>query len=184
MTKMTFVAQLDGAQHLLQVDDGDRDDGRYTIRLHDKSYSIDARSMPSEIVSVLVDNKSYDVDIDDTNYTRQALNGSVSVRVRGWVMRMQMLEMRRHRLKQMQEAMFQGEASCNVVSPMAGKVVRLLVNHNEAVQSGQPLIVVEAMKMENELRATCAATVKRIAVKQGQSVQADQLLIELDSQKN
>ncbi|MEM7588733.1 MAG: biotin/lipoyl-containing protein [Myxococcota bacterium] len=180
MAKMTFMAQLGSKEHLLQVDDGDRDDGCYTVSLHGKTYTIDARSMPSEIVSVLVDNKSYDVDIDDTNYTRNPLNGSVSVRVRGRVMRMQMLEIRRHRLKQMQETLFQGEATCHIVSPMPGKVIRLLVTAGEAVQPGQALAVVEAMKMENELRATRAGKVKRVVAKQGQSVQADQLLIELE----
>lgn len=180
MAKMTFVAQLGGKEHVLQVDDGDRDDGRYTVWLHDKAYTIDARSMPAEIVSVLVNNKSYDVDIDDTSDARHPLNGSVSVRVRGRVMRMQMLEERRHRLKQMQETLFQGAATCSIVSPMPGKVVRLLVRQHDPVTSGQAVVVVEAMKMENELRATRAGKVKRIAVQQGQSVQADQLLVELE----
>ncbi|MEM7402528.1 MAG: biotin/lipoyl-containing protein [Myxococcota bacterium] len=180
MAKMTFVAQFGDQEHLLQVDDGDRDDGRYTVWLHDRSYSVDARSLPSEIISVLVDNKSYDVDIDNTNYTHHPLDGSVSVRVRGRVMRMQMLEARRHRLKQMQETLLQGEATCSIVSPMPGKVVRLLVATNDTVKTGQALVVVEAMKMENELRATRAGKVKRIAAKPGQSVQAEQLLIELE----
>jgi biotin carboxyl carrier protein len=62
---------------------------------------------------------------------------------------------------------------------MPGKIVRVLVSTGETVQARQPLVVVEAMKMENELRAARTGTVAEIHVKEGASVDAGALLIEI-----
>jgi biotin carboxyl carrier protein len=67
-----------------------------------------------------------------------------------------------------------------VQSPMPGKVVKLLVAAGDEVKSGQGVAVVEAMKMENELRAPRDAKVKSVAVKEGQAVEAGQTLITLE----
>jgi biotin carboxyl carrier protein len=66
-----------------------------------------------------------------------------------------------------------------VRAPMAGKVVRVLVATGDAVRARQPLIVVEAMKMENELRAGRDGTVAQIFVAEGASVDAGAPLFEI-----
>jgi biotin carboxyl carrier protein len=66
-----------------------------------------------------------------------------------------------------------------IVAPMPGKIVRVLAATGDAVHAGQPLIVVEAMKMENELRAVHAGTIVGIHVKEGASVEAGALLIDI-----
>ena len=60
---------------------------------------------------------------------------------------------------------------------MPGKVVRLLATPGTAVHARQPLIVIEAMKMENELRATRPGVVRQLLVHEGQSVDAGALLL-------
>jgi biotin carboxyl carrier protein len=64
-----------------------------------------------------------------------------------------------------------------VVAPMPGKIVRVLVRAGDAVTARQPLVVVEAMKMENELRAGRGGTVAEIHAQEGQSVEAGALLV-------
>jgi biotin carboxyl carrier protein len=64
-----------------------------------------------------------------------------------------------------------------VIAPMPGRVVRVLVRAGDQVTAGQGLVVVEAMKMENELTATRAGTVAEIAVSEGTSVEAGRLLV-------
>ena len=59
---------------------------------------------------------------------------------------------------------------------MPGKVVRVLVAPGDAVEAGQGLVVVEAMKMENELRAAKAGRVVSVSVTEGQSVDAGAVL--------
>jgi propionyl-CoA carboxylase alpha chain len=67
-----------------------------------------------------------------------------------------------------------------LIAPMPGLLVRLDVKAGDAVQPGQPLAVVEAMKMENILRAEKAATVKSLAAKAGDSLAVDQVILELE----
>jgi propionyl-CoA carboxylase alpha chain len=67
-----------------------------------------------------------------------------------------------------------------LIAPMPGLLVRLDVGVGDAVQPGQPLAVVEAMKMENILRAEKTATVKSVEVKAGDSLAVDQVILELE----
>lgn len=64
-----------------------------------------------------------------------------------------------------------------VLSPMPGKVVRVLVAAGESVTAGQGLVVVEAMKMQNELKSPIDGIVARLDAAEGASVNANQLLV-------
>jgi biotin carboxyl carrier protein len=66
-----------------------------------------------------------------------------------------------------------------ITAPMPGKIVRLLVRQGDAVVARQPLVVVEAMKMENELRAARGGTVAEIHTREGASVEGGALLINI-----
>ena len=66
-----------------------------------------------------------------------------------------------------------------IVAPMPGRIVRVLVKPEEAVVARQPLVVIEAMKMENELRAPRAGTVAEVRVAEGASVEANTVLVVL-----
>jgi pyruvate carboxylase subunit B len=67
---------------------------------------------------------------------------------------------------------------CVTVS-MPGRIVKLLVSEGDAVEEGQALLIVEAMKMENEVKAGRAGTIAHIAVSEGDSVEADATLMEI-----
>ena len=67
-----------------------------------------------------------------------------------------------------------------LVAPMPGLIVRVLVSAGDEVQAGQGLIVMEAMKMENELRSNGAGRVKRIVVTPGAAVEKGATLVELE----
>jgi biotin carboxyl carrier protein len=68
-----------------------------------------------------------------------------------------------------------------VVAPMPGMVVRIEVAEGDTVQAGQGVVIVEAMKMENELKVESDGVVARVHVSEGQTVEKDQLLIDLDA---
>jgi len=74
----------------------------------------------------------------------------------------------------------QTKGAQRVTAPMPGKVVRVLVRAGDAVKPRQVLVVVEAMKMENELRATREGTVSGVFVSEGQSVEAGTALVTVD----
>jgi biotin carboxyl carrier protein len=67
----------------------------------------------------------------------------------------------------------------NIVAPMPGRIVKVLVKTDETVSARQPLVVVEAMKMENELRAPRGGTVAEVRVREGSSVEANTVLVVL-----
>ncbi|HEY2851523.1 MAG TPA: biotin/lipoyl-containing protein [Gemmatimonadaceae bacterium] len=67
-----------------------------------------------------------------------------------------------------------------LIAPMPGMIVRVNVGQGDAVEPGQGLVVMEAMKMENELRATSRGTVKRVLVSAGTAVEKGVVLLELE----
>lgn len=177
MVKMTFIALMDQEEHRLEVDDNDRDDGTYTVELDGKKYQVDAHTMPSEIVTALINHKSYDLDLDDKDQNNDPLDGRLSIRVRGRVLRFEMLAERRKKMKDAQSSQFAQSGLAQICSPMPGKVLRYLVAEGEEVKEGQGLVVVEAMKMENELQAPKSGEVKSINSKEGTAVNQGTLLL-------
>jgi len=63
---------------------------------------------------------------------------------------------------------------------MPGKVVELLVEENTKVKEGEPILILEAMKMQNEIIAVVAGKIKKIHVKAGDSVAKDEVLMEIE----
>jgi biotin carboxyl carrier protein len=72
-----------------------------------------------------------------------------------------------------------GGAAVTVRAPIPGRVVKVLVKGGDAVKAGQTLVVLEAMKMENELRAPRAGTVTEVRAAEGTAVEAGQELVQL-----
>jgi biotin carboxyl carrier protein len=79
--------------------------------------------------------------------------------------------------RQKKEGAAHGSGPQKVVAPMPGKIVRVLVQAGDEVKARQGLVVVEAMKMENELRAGRDGRVREVVVSEGQSVDAGSLLL-------
>ena len=70
----------------------------------------------------------------------------------------------------------EAEGRQQVVAPMPGKVVRLLVKAGDTVEAGQGLLVIEAMKMQNEIRSPKSGVVERLLAQEGQPVNAGEIL--------
>ncbi len=184
MVKMKFSGVADKQEHRLIVDDHDEDDGIYTVEVDGQTFSVDAHAMPSQIVTVLIDNKSYDVDVDDQDLSSDPLDGRISVRVRGRVVRLEVLEERRKKMKDAQSSHFAQSGTIRILSPMPGKILRYLVAIGEEVKEGQGVVVIEAMKMENELSAPKDGVVKKyITSIAGSAVDGGALLL-LSSSRN
>ncbi len=68
----------------------------------------------------------------------------------------------------------------NIASPMPGKVVKILVNEGDIVNEGDTAIIVAAMKMESEYKAPVDGMVKKVNVAEGDTIEGNQVLIELE----
>jgi glutaconyl-CoA/methylmalonyl-CoA decarboxylase subunit gamma len=64
-------------------------------------------------------------------------------------------------------------------SPMPGRIARILVNEGELIEAGQGVLILEAMKMENEIKAPSTGIVKSVRVNEGDAVEKNALLIEI-----
>ncbi|USN51955.1 MAG: acetyl-CoA carboxylase biotin carboxyl carrier protein subunit [Myxococcales bacterium] len=136
--------------------------------------------MPSEIVTALIDNKSYDLEVDDQDQSSDPLDGRLTIRVRGRIVRLEMLEERRKKMKDAQSSQFSHAGLAQIQSPMPGKVLRYLVSEGDEVKEGQGIVVIEAMKMENELQSPKEGLVKSISSSEGATVSSGALLMVIE----
>jgi biotin carboxyl carrier protein len=142
--------------------------GRYRVRLGDQWLDVDARLSPGGPVSLLIDGRSYLADVREENDEVVVTIGGAS-----------------HRLRVAEAGRSAGRPGGRVatgsgerlVAPMPGRVVAIHVRPGDRVEPGTPLVVLEAMKMENEFRATTAGVVTDVAVTPGQPVNAGDLLV-------
>lgn len=172
MPTVRYLAQLHGHTERVPVDVEDLGNGRLVLHVDGKRHEVDAVGLDHGAVSLLVDGRSYDVEFDE-------LGDEIQVQVRGDVFRVDAADERALKLRA-GAAAFQVEGKVTLTSPMPGKVVRVLVTQGEAVQAGQGLVVVEAMKMENELKSPKAGTVTEMFAREGVTVEANARLLTVE----
>jgi biotin carboxyl carrier protein len=159
----TYVALLDGGKREEKIEVKALGPGVYEITLRGRTHLVDAYPLDHGTLSLLVDGASYAALLDERG-------AKVHVRVRESVYPLEVLDERRLRMRRA-HAGFTVEGRQTIVSPMAGRVVKVLVRAGDEVKRGQPLVVVEAMKMENELRSPKDGKVVEVQAAEGQTVE-------------
>ncbi len=112
---------------------------------------------------------------------RGASKGKYTLSVGGHRLEVEALDERTRTIRALSGASAAAAGPANLVAPMPGLIVRINVAEGDQVRPGQGLVVMEAMKMENELRATSAGRVKRVAAKPGSAVEKGAVLLELEA---
>lgn len=110
---------------------------------------------------------------------RHAERGRYTLRLDGWRVEAEALDERTRAIRDLTARQAAQAGPLPVTAPMPGMIVRVHVQVGDAVAQGQGVIAMEAMKMENELRATTAGTVKAVLVQPGQAVEKGAVLVEL-----
>jgi biotin carboxyl carrier protein len=160
---MMFEATVDGRTFKVEVR---ANEGRYTVVLDERPLEVDLQEAGPHFASLLVGGESHSVGLAPAP-------GGFTVVVDEDVFSVE-LQNQAHggsRPRPKAEA-----GPLKVTAPMPGKLVRVLVLAGQEIAAGQGLVVVEAMKMENELRAPRAGRVKELLVKEGQAVETGALL--------
>jgi biotin carboxyl carrier protein len=148
--------------------------GGYVVTLDGVPHEVDSRFVLSGLYSLLVDGRSYEVNVyspEPDAYNVHLYDGMRRVDLLspiGLVLRGQ--------------GAGGGAVAATVKAPMPGRVVKVLVEPGQAVKKGQGLIVVEAMKMQNEIQAAADAVVKEIRAREGDGVEGGADLIILESE--
>ncbi|MCC7196265.1 MAG: hypothetical protein IT356_11980 [Gemmatimonadaceae bacterium] len=109
---------------------------------------------------------------------RDGAPGRYVLRVGGRRYAVEALDERAHAIRDVGAASGRQGGPMALVAPMPGLVVRIHVVAGEQVDAGAPLVSIEAMKMENELRATASGTVRRVLVEAGVAVNKGEVLVE------
>ncbi len=158
----TYVALLDGGRREEAVEVRRLGAGLFEVKLRGRVHVVDAFRHDYGTLSLIVDTASYSAMLDwrGTN---------VNVRLRHSTLPIEILDEKKLRLRRA-AGKFTAEGRQAVTSPMPGKVVKVLVRAGDAVREGQGLVVVEAMKMENELRSPKDGKVVELFVAEGQAV--------------
>ncbi len=123
--------------------------------------------------SVLMAGQRYKVECEQA----PDAEGRAVFRINGVRRSVRILDERAKLLEKMGMSMKPGSASGNVMAPMPGKVLQVLVKEGDGVEEGQPLVVLEAMKMENVIKAAANGTVSVVEAAQGQAVEKGALLV-------
>ncbi len=116
----------------------------------------------------------YSILADGRSFEARAIGASVHVNGRRFT-----AEMYDPRDRSQKSSAALGTGRQSIVAPMPGKVIRVLVREGDAVEAGQGLVVVEAMKMQNEMKALRAGHVVEVIAKDGDTVGAGDTLVVL-----
>jgi biotin carboxyl carrier protein len=149
-------------------------DGRYRVTIGGQDYEVDAVQLSgSSTLSLLVDRASHEVEMvrRADGYLVQLTTRSLEVEVEHEVLAAAGAGRKK--------ASKRGQL--DLVSPMPGLVIEIRTAAGKTVAANEPLVIVEAMKMRNELSATGPAVVKEVRVKPGQTVSAGQVLVTLEA---
>jgi biotin carboxyl carrier protein len=165
---MQYEIEVAGKRrHVVVTREGDG----FAVTVDGATKHVDAARIDGSTLSLIVDS----VWPTDITVAPAAAAGHLTVHVDGTPVAVTMNG--RRRWGRRDEGAESGSEPQRLVAPMPGKVVRVLVSVGDAVQARQPVVVVEAMKMENELRATRAGTVAEVHVREGVSVDAGAPLV-------
>ena len=149
--------------------------GSWRVVIDGAARQVDARQVRPGTWSLIIDGRAYLVDLD----RRPSLKGNVALSARLAETVAVIEDARRKRLSKAAHREGLASAGEELRAPIAGKVVKLLVEVGAQVAPGHGVIVLEAMKMENELVAERGGTVTAIHKQAGQPVDTGDLLVTL-----
>jgi biotin carboxyl carrier protein len=155
-------------QQILDVDI-ERRDGSYRVEVDGVRYEVDALKLEGAFFSILTEGRSYEVSVEargDTYFVRHGAS--------------ELLVTLSDPSRQARDASEAGVGPENIVTMMPGKVVRLLVAEGDEVEADQGLVVVEAMKMENEIAASKKGKVGSVNVEPGETVEGGAVLLVIE----
>jgi biotin carboxyl carrier protein len=170
---MKFEVHLDSVtgktKHVVELE---KDGSSYKVSLDGQPVDADVILAAPNAVSVILNGAAFEIHIapsPDGTYKLQTGTHEFQADVRdprSW--------------RGAKQGGLEAEGRQQIIAPMPGKVVRLLVNVGDAVEAGQGLLVIEAMKMQNEIRSPKRGKVERLQAKEGQPVNAGDILAWVD----
>jgi len=146
----------------------EQDGNAWRVTLDGMPVSADAAEIGPHTLSLLLDGVSHEIHVSPQE------EGTLKLLTGGKEFTAEVIDPRAWRGRR--HGGVEAKGRQQIVAPMPGKVVRLLVKPGEQVEAGKGLLVVEAMKMQNEIRSPKSGTVERVLATEGQNVNAGEVL--------
>lgn len=145
-----------------------------SVLVNGEPRTVDFLPLGDTLYSVIMDSQSYEVVIDQAG---PGSKNQVEVLMRGHLYTGEVLDERAQLMAMRGGGMEADAGEIAIKAPMPGLIVSILVSEGQAIEAGQTVVILESMKMQNELKAPRAGVVQRIAVATGQSVEQHKPLI-------
>ena len=160
---MTYDVHIDGKNYRLDLD---RAEGRWLCRLDGREIEVDAVLARPDVLSLRIGNKAYEVKCERVGNDQHFWVGSERFAA----------EVRDPRSLRGRVRAVEDHGPRKLTAPMPGKIVRVLVSQGAEVEVGAGVLVVEAMKMQNEIKSPKKGTIQKILVAEGAAVNAGDVL--------
>ncbi len=175
---MTYDVIVDGKKHRLELECDAHDSavhhsdvrngaGQWRCRLDGHELYVDAVLARANVLSILIEGKAYEVK-------RERIGADLHLWVGSHRYSVELHDPRSYRSRHGAASLESGPRK--LTAPMPGKVVRVLVREKDKVDGGQSILVVEAMKMQNEIKSPKKGIVQKLAVAEGAAVNAGDVL--------
>jgi biotin carboxyl carrier protein len=160
---MTYDVTIDGKTYRLELD---RVEGRWLCRIDNRAVEVDAILARPDVLSLRIGDKSYEVKCERIGSDLNLWVGSVRYSA----------EVRDPRSLRGRPRAVDDQGPKKLTASMPGKVVRVLVTAGSEVEAGAGVLVIEAMKMQNEIKSPKKGTIQKILVSVGAAVNAGDVL--------
>jgi biotin carboxyl carrier protein len=166
---MRYIATLDGSEHELEIEE--LSTGCYLVRLGTQEVEIELRKVGPASYSLLANDRSFDLEVSRDG-------DQLIVASRGGLSRVTLMDRTRRAALAAAARQLSGRAELKAMMP--GRVVNVLVGPGDEVTTDQAVLVVEAMKMENELKAPKNGRVSQVNVEVGRTVEKGEILLVIE----
>jgi acetyl/propionyl-CoA carboxylase alpha subunit len=147
----------------------------FTVSVNGREYLVKRNRLGEHRSLLLIDNQSHEVDIHTNGRSGEALVFMGGIEVIASVEDYNLAQLRKTAGLGVEKA-----AETYLRAPMPGLVIDIMVKPSDRISKGTPLLVIEAMKMENVLRAKSAVTISKVNVETGKSVEKGDSLVEFE----
>jgi acetyl/propionyl-CoA carboxylase alpha subunit len=172
MEKQSYTVTTGAKQHKVEFEKP----GAWSGSLDGTPFSCDTIALGENRFHVIRDHRSYEVEIVDADITAKTL----TVKVNGRSYPLQIADKFDELLHSLGMDKVANAKVNELKAPMPGLVLDVIVSEGQQVKKGDPVVVLEAMKMENILKAPADVTVKKIPAQKGMAVEKNQVLIQFN----
>ena len=161
---MKYITTVNGKEYTIEIDQEAK------ILVDGEEYAINFQQLPEGgTLSLLINNRSLEAIVDQSDDMYEVL-------IHGELYTVQVQDERSYRLAQARSTLVEDAGTMSINSPMPGLILDVLVAEGDRVQKGDKVVILESMKMENELRAGRDGQVTRVFVQPGDSVDKNEEL--------